>query len=87
MSSPLAATSVQRRIPFCGVYMHHINAYLGIRELIEGVRPLALLLSSMNVHDRHVHVVQQIAVELDGIATRKEHHHLLVGIELEEGEQ
>lgn len=41
------------------------NSFLGIGELIECVGSFTLLLSTMDIHDRHINIIQEITVEFD----------------------
>lgn len=52
------------------------NPFLCIAELEVGRRPLLLLLLAVDVQHGQVDVVEQLAVELDTVARREEHHHL-----------
>ena len=50
-------------------------------------RSLLLLLLSMDVLDRYVHVVEQIAIELDSVTARHEDHDLLFSVPSKESEE
>mmetsp|Transcript_21272 Transcript_21272/g.72049 ORF Transcript_21272/g.72049 Transcript_21272/m.72049 type:complete len:255 (-) Transcript_21272:890-1654(-) len=54
------------------------DAGLCLAELEERGSAFGLLLSAVDVHDRHINVVQQVGVELYGVARGEEDHDLVL---------
>ena len=93
ISNPLAATSVQRRIPdsalqnsknvfvrFCCFCLPYPGGQYTFHAY-EWTRPY------MKVQNRDVDIVQEFSMVLDGVAARKEDNNLLLHMLFEEGEK
>jgi hypothetical protein len=63
------------------------DSLLCLAELEISGSSLLLLLLSMDILDRHVHIVQKVGVELDSITRRHEDHDLLVQLLAQKGEE
>ena len=70
----------------CHIRTQH-RSLVALAELKECGGPLDLFLPAMNVHHWDINVVEQLGMELDRIARRKEHHNLFVLVPFQERKQ